>query len=158
MSKCIVAILFFAFLGCKDLGEDVHWVPPDIPVKTLLATPDTIVVDGGALTLSTYIWRSFMPTVPPSGSGLIALVYVGMVDSTKVPSSISTDAVWIVNGQNVWRSYLADANQAPMNRLCRIARDGPEWEGPVDVIVRVFGSRGNFYLLRAVHQTIDKVY
>jgi len=31
-------------------------------------------------------------------------------------------------------------------------------DNPVDVIVRVFGSRGDSHLLRAPHQTIGKVY
>jgi hypothetical protein len=158
MTKCIVTIILLVFIGCKDFGEDVRPVPPDVPVNVLLAAPETVVVDGGTLTLSTYMWRSFMPIVPPNGSSLIALVYIGMTDSTKVPSSTSADAVWIVNGQTVWKSFLADANQPPTNQLCKVARDGPQWDNPVDVIVRVFGSRGDSHLLRAPHQTIGKVY
>ena len=158
MTKCIIVITLLALIGCKDSGEDVNPVPPEIPVDVLLATPDTIVVDGGTLTLSTYIWRSFMPTVAPSGTGLIALVYIGMTDSTKVSSSMSVDAVWIVSGQNVWKSFLMDANQPKTNQICKIARYGPEWDNPVDVIVRVLGSRGDSHLLRASHQTIGKVY
>ena len=158
MTKWMFAISLLIFVGCKDLGEEAPSLPPTIPVKDLLAVPESIVVDAETLTVSTYMWRNFMPTVPSSNTGLIALVYIGKVDSTKMSNSITADAVWIVSGEQAWRSFLAEANQPPSNRLCRIARNGPEWDGPADVIVRVFGSRGDEHMLRASRQAIGKVY
>lgn len=145
-------------MGCKDLGEEVPTSPPYIPADDLLAVPESVDVEAETLTLSTYLWRSFMPTIPPTNSGLIALVCVRSMDSTQLPISINLNAVWIVNGQQVWRSFLADEDQSSVYRQCKIARNGPGWDGPVEVIVRLFDDRGESHMLRASQQIIDKVY
>jgi hypothetical protein len=154
MTKYIATIVLLISSGCKDLGEDVALVPPDIPVNILLAAPETVVVDGATLTLSTYLWHDFMPGPADRDTGLTSLVYVQMADSTKIPASIAADAVWIVNGQQVWKSFLTDANEPTTKRLCKIANHGPAWYIPVYVIVRVFGSNGEPHMLRASHQSI----
>lgn len=136
--------------------------PPDIPVPQLLAALDTIVVAGRQLYLSTYMWRDFQPISPPNGKPLIALIYVTATDSIRLPSNISVDAVWIVYNNEVWKSWLSDANpsspQQIPNRIEKVARDGPKW-GPhvfVDVIVRVYNGSGTSFLLRASNQWISR--
>ena len=155
-----VIFLVIAFAGCNENSVSV---PPEIPINQLLNSPDTVIVQGRKLFLSTYMWRSFMPISPPDGYPLDAIVYVTGTDTGKLPAAISTDAIWIVNGQQVWRSNLSDqpgpADKLPTNRVVKVAFDGPKW-GPqifVTVVVRVTDGRRGTVLLRADHQWIGRV-
>jgi hypothetical protein len=146
-------------IGCSDNGVSV---PPDIPIDQLLATPETIVVETRQLHLSTFMWRDFMPISPPGGKPLIAIIYVTATDTVRLPGSISTDAVWMVYNDQVWKSWFTDEPISPgelkPNRIVKIAREGPKW-GPnvnVDVIVRVYDGKGASRLLRAANQWIGR--
>lgn len=159
MKRCILLLIALKLAGCSDNGVSV---PPDIPIGELLAAPDTILVEGKTLYLSTYLWRDFMPISPPDGHPLIAIIYVTATDTAQLPSSISADAVWIVYEQQVWKSWFTNEpippDQQRPNRIVKLARDGPKW-GPgiyVSVIVRVIDSQGGTSLLRAPNQFINR--
>lgn len=159
MKTCILSLMLFIVIGCSDFGVTV---PPDIPINQLLASPDTITVEGRKLYLSTYMWRDFQPISPPNGKPLIAIIYVTATDTAKLPNSISADAVWIVFNNQVWKSWFTNeqiaSSELRPNRIVKIAREGPKW-GPhvnVDVIVRVLDGRGNIHLLRAPDQRIGR--
>ena len=155
----IASVALALVTGCEDLGVAV---PPTLPVETLLAAPETLVVQNRTLTLSTNLWRDFMPSPDGDRSQLIALVYVEAVDPAPLPAGVSSDAVWIVSGKEVWKSFFSDEPRPPgeqrPNRICAIARDGPRWNGNVDVIVRVLDGHGKAFLLRAARQNIGRVY
>lgn len=159
MKTFIFVLIVVVAIGCSDNGISV---PPDIPISQLLSSPDTITADGRQLYLATYMWRDFQPISPPDGKPLIAIVYVTATDTAQLPSSISTDAVWIVNNNQVWKSWFTNEPIAPSElkpyRIVKIAREGPKW-GPhiyVDVIVRVIDRQGNHKLLRARNQWIGR--
>ena len=156
MKRFMFIVLLLGWLGCSDNGVSV---PPEISISELLAAPDTITVEGRRLTLSTYMWRDFMPISPPDGQPLLAILYITAADTAQLPSSISADAVWIVHNQEVWKSWLAnDPSQQPRNRIAKMARDGPKWEPGiyVPVIVRVVNGQGKTFLLRADNQFIGR--
>ena len=155
MNRYFPLIIAVVQLACTDFGENV---PPQLPFGDLLAAPETLTVDGKSLVMSTSLGRNLMPMVPPSSSGLVAVVYLQMTDSTAMPESISADVVWVVQGQDVWASFLRDSPPPRANVIVKSASDGPEWDGPVDVVVRVVDNRGTFRLLRAANQIVGKVY
>jgi hypothetical protein len=161
-NQLIIIALNFALMlilsGCSEVVIDIS-KPPDIPTEQLLGSPDTILVEGRKLWLSTFMWRDFMPISPPDGKPLIAIMMINAVDTIPLQATITSDAVWIVYNNQVWSSWTATDTVAPYspNTIVKIARDGPKW-GPclncVNVIVRVFDSNGNKYLLRAPDQSI----
>jgi hypothetical protein len=160
-SWLILSLLIFV-LSCSDVGVEVPTPPPDIPIEQLLAVPETTLVDGHVFVLSTYLWRDFQPIAPPDGKPLIALAYIDVIDTTRFPTTISSDALWIVWSNQVWKTYFTQETppQDPpgFNRLARIAREGPKW-GPhvyVDVVVRIFDAHHNPHFLRATQQWIGR--
>lgn len=159
MKVFVLLSMTLILVGCSDNGVSV---PPDIPINQLLASPDTVRIDTRQFYLSTYMWRDFQPISPPDGKPLIAIIYVTATDTAQLPSSISTDAVWIVYNNQVWKSWFTNEPIAPSelkpNRIVKIAREGPKW-GPhvnVDVIVRVYDGKGARLLLRAPNQWIGR--
>jgi hypothetical protein len=151
-------LITFVAIGCSDIGVSV---PPDIPINQLLTSPDTIHIDTRHLYLSTFMCRDFQPISPPGGKPLIAIIYVTATDTAQLPSSISTDAVWVVYNNQVWKSWFTNElapDELKPNRIVKIAREGPKW-GPhvyVDVIVRVYDGKGGTLLLRAPKQWIGR--
>lgn len=158
--KTLIALLWIGTVpGCADLGNEV---PLEEPISRLLAAPDTVVVEGRRLFLTTYMWRDFMPISPTGGKPLIAIAYVTATDTAQMPATISADAIWLLQDSLLWKgtftSETVSSGEAWPNRLVRIARNGPTW-GPhvfVDVIVRIFDGQKNSYLLRAPHQWIGR--
>lgn len=145
------------FIQCSDPVS----VPPDIPIETLLASPDTLYLKNQGVVLTTYLWRDFQPISPPNGKPLIALVYIETPDSSDIPVPLDPNAIYIVYNNQVWKSYFSTEERPPDElkpfRITKIARDGPKW-GPnvyVDVIVRIL-SGDKVYLLRASEQYIGR--
>jgi hypothetical protein len=102
-----------------------------------------------------------LPT-DPAGPGLIARIYVEATDPAQLPASLSMDIVWIILSRRVWSGSISDeilppGEQKP-NRIGGITRNGPTWDGYVDVVVRVLEGRGKAYMLKASHQEISRVY
>ena len=155
MTKWCLLFVGLLQLACNDLGQTV---PPELKLGDLLAAPETLTVGGKSLVMSTSLGRNLMPMIPPSGSGLVAVVYLQMTDSTATPESITADVIWVVRSQDIWVSFLRDSTPPRPNVIAKSASDGPEWDGPVDVIVRVIDNGGTFRLLRAANQQVGKVY
>ena len=162
MKITIFSLINLIAIGCSDHPVSVPRVPqlPDVPISRLEGYPDTITAEGRQLYLSTYMWRDFQPISPPDGKPLIALIYITATDTAPLPESISSDAVWIVYNNQVWKSWsepIAPDERKP-NRIAKIARDGPKW-GPhvrADVIVRVYDGVCNAHMLRAANQWISE--
>lgn len=155
MIKCFLFLVGSIQLACNDLGQTV---PPQLPLGDLLAAPETLSIGGKSLVLSTSLWRSFMPIVTQSSTGLAAVVYIQTTDSTAPPNSISSDVIWIVQGQEIWASFLRDTSPTRPNVIAKFASNGPGWDGPVDVIIRVLDNRGTYRLLRAANRHVGRVY
>ncbi len=161
----IIAFCYiFKFYGCSNLEIVNNNEPtlPDITVEQLLGYPDTILIEGRQVYLSTYMWRDFMPISPPDGKPLIALMYITAVDTIPIPSGITSDAIWIVYNNQVWKSRFSDEQLPPPispNIFQKIAREGPKW-GPctdcVSVVIRIYDTNRNEYFLKAGDQNISR--
>lgn len=155
----IVVLAFIVFIGCSDVGEQYVAPPPDILLNQLLAFPETTIVSGRTLYLTTSMYRDFMPISPPDGKPLGGGVYITATDTSALNNVISSDAIWIVFGQEIWKSWLKDSPGGNRkNQLVKYFRDGLKW-GPhvfVDVVVRLKDNQGNIYFLRASKQWIGR--
>lgn len=158
--KNIFLFLSFVLLSCSDRENSQ---PPYVPIEELLSSLDTVSIDGSKIWLSTSLWRDFMPISPPDGKPLAAIIFITTADSSQFPSAVSSDAVWIVNENQVWKSWFTYGLvppdlQKPYN-IVEFASNGPKW-GPgiyVTVIVRVYSSQEKkSYFLRASNQWISR--
>jgi hypothetical protein len=152
----LLFILGLIYTQCSDPISS----PPDIAIDELLSAPDTLRIGNQELVLSTFLWRDFQPVSPPNGKPLIALVFIETCDSSEISSKITSDALYIVNKNNVWKSFFTGEalppDQVKPYRITEIARDGPKWDPHiyVEVVVRI-RTDNKMYLLRASEQYIE---
>lgn len=163
--KNLIFILLFMFLVCSSCSDDTNpiSVPPNISKEALEAAPESLRVADQTVLLSTYMWRDFMPISPPDGKPLVAIAFIGTTDSTDISPLIDAEAIYVINGNEVWKAFLHEDNpeayqQTPL-KLVKIAGDGPKWKTQilVDVIVSVV-SDGSYYLLKASDQYISETW
>jgi hypothetical protein len=154
----VITILTLAVAGC---GGSSPTSPSDVTRSQLAAAPTRIVADGKTLTLTTSLWRDFMPISPPDGRPLAAVLTIAAEDGSPVPATVTADTSWVIHGSEVWTAAVEQrprAETAPAYEV--IARNGPKW-GPdvsVDVIVRLIDSSGRAFLLRAPAQPIGATF
>ncbi|NER31574.1 MAG: hypothetical protein F6J89_29145 [Symploca sp. SIO1C4] len=131
-------------------------------MDTLQSAPEQIEVQNTKLTLETYLWRDFMPISPPDGKPLIAVIRIKAQDSMEFPTSIISDKLWIINGQEIWETEFTNEEQIASNStpslLEKVARGGPKWEPgvEVDVIIRIIDENNHTYLLKTSNQLINR--
>lgn len=158
IASVLVGLVFSLSLSaCSLFGGD--GAPEAPPLSELRASPEVLTVGGKDIVLTTSMWRDFMPVAPPDGRALIAIFYISTADSSAFPEGMTSDAAFVIYGDEVWATYYTgehqEYDQRPY-RIVEVARDGPKW-GPnvhVDAVVRLRDSSGNTFLLRAADQVI----
>lgn len=149
----ILAIACVLLAGC-DQPTTLSTSPGEFAT-----VPTTVQVDGYQLTLEAHLWRDFQPVAPPDGWPLVAVLRVKTADGRPFPASVTADRVSVVYGDQVWTAPARQEHPGWRPDLLEVvARDGPKW-GPhvkVDVVVRLRGSGGQEYLLRAPDQLIGR--
>lgn len=147
-----------------------------VAINDLRKTPTAVVLDGKSLSLSTYLWRDFMPSIPPMSDGkpMIAVLKVATSDKKSFPSGVRIDRAWVLFGEQMWEtSEFKEQSEGPANHkdwnekwmncpdspVCEaVARGGPKW-GPgvfVDVVVQLTDREGRHHLLRAPKQYVAR--
>jgi hypothetical protein len=143
--------------GCGSTPSAPSDQPPD-----LRAAPTNVVLSGKRLQLGVSLWRDFMPIAPPDGRPLAGVLQVQTDDRSRVPADVRADAVWIVNGADLWSTVPREDRPSGDGRPDYevIVRDGPKW-GPnvgVDVVVRLVDAGGRTALLSARNQIIGATF
>jgi len=124
---------------------------PDPTINDLRRAPLTVTIDGTGVGLQTSLWRNLMPSVPPSGSPLLATIRLsGAVTSARI------DYLWVLFGDETW----AVTPERLAGTSDWIARGGPQWTpgSRVDVVARVRTNDRRAQLVRAADQVIEAAY
>jgi hypothetical protein len=153
--ECLTAISLLTLAGC-----DSDAVGP-LPPSELRAAPLSVTLAGKVLVLEAYAWRNFEPVIPEGGPPLDAALRITTADASPVPTTIRADAAWLLFGDEVWATEVAEQhNRFPGAAYFEVvARNGPHWPtgASVDVVVRVSEVGGRRYLLRAPGSVINRV-
>jgi hypothetical protein len=132
--------------------------PPEL--ARVQAATDSVTAEGALLRLSSCLWRDFMPVAPPDGDALRVRLRITTANSSAFPSALRADAAWILNGRDVWATWVQETRQRlPDYPALEVgAEGGPKW-GPgieVDVVVRLRDAAGSARYLRARKQLIQR--
>lgn len=138
--------------------------PPSMPVLTigqLLASPDSLLVDGTPLTADILLVRDFSLGSPPGGSPLAAFAALNGSPPGSWPASISDVYIWVIrDSTEVWSKtmsfYLIDSSRHDAHTY--VALGGPLWDPfiVVDVVIGVRTSATKVSLARFRNVQIQK--
>lgn len=164
-----IAVAFTSMQSPAPMGQSKDNL--SVSIKDLRDAATEVVLDRRSLSLSTYPWRDFMPTIglTAGGSPLMVVLKVATADKKPLPSGVRIDRAWVLFGEQVWEAsdFRAPANGPRSDKdswvncaespVCEATvRGGPKW-GPgvfVDVVVRLTDKGGQHHLLRAPKQSI----
>ena len=135
-------VLVCASFGCR--------AAPSAPeIDELRDAPTSVMLEGELFELPVALYRDFMPSSPPNGRPLAAVV--------RLPdrlAQVRVDRIWVLLGDEVWS---AEAEQVPGTQDW-VARNGPKW-GPgiiVDVVAQLRQPAGEGVLVRAPDRLIQR--
>jgi hypothetical protein len=134
---------------------------PSGPTQTLAqltSAPETLDFSQQRYTLTSNLWRDFMPVAPADGRPMTALVRLVRLDQQPIPDNVQLAYLWVINGKQVWATKLSGEPRKYDNVIERMAMNGPKW-GPgisVDVVVGVTIGSSGLRLVRAHAQMIGR--
>ncbi len=134
--------------------------PPGFSMDQLRAAPETLRVEGRAVTARAELWRNFMPSVPPSGTPLMGVVDLVPADTAAGLPAFSEAYVWVLNGSRAWASTLAHQGPGASPKSERYSfRGGPEWGvgTSVEVVVGLRTKPDHIDLVHAGKVPINRV-
>jgi len=131
----------------------------NVSLETLLAAPKNIEINGNTYSLQAYLWRNLMPG-EDTKDGLQALVKLVAEGQESFPSEVNAIYLWVIKEQEVWQTeFLTEERTAPeKNQLEKLAVGGPNWTGEVTVVVEIYTTNNDKYLLQSPNQKIHKVF
>ncbi|KAA3637201.1 MAG: hypothetical protein DWP97_01285 [Calditrichaeota bacterium] len=144
----LISILIVVF-GCSDNNS----IPPvaSTPPPDLIDVPEQIVIDETEITMSSYLWRDFMPTIPEyeDGQKLAAVIEMETVDNSDFPGGLIIEKLWLFNKDEVWETTFSESGQSnKTSRIIKSARGGPRWDigSEVVVVVQIIDNDQIYYL------------
>jgi hypothetical protein len=144
----IVAIVF----GLSSCKKEKSFV------EELRSSPDEVSIGSNTFTLSTYLYRDFMPGIvgQANGSHMICSNQLTDINNTALPSGITLKKQYIIKGGEVWEAaYTEQVGNAAV--IEGIVRDGPKWDTGIIVdVVCEFETAGETYRIIARSQLIHR--
>jgi hypothetical protein len=98
--------------------------------ETIVSNGPTLItiIEGVEVEIDVYLWRDFMPVLPPSGSTLTGVVNIRPLNITNIPATWDIDnVVTITHDDGTWITEFADKRFEPSYWEC-VVRGGPQWE------------------------------
>lgn len=155
MKRYLLFLLLAVSAGCSSNTAPEN----QLPLDSILNAGENVRIGEKTYILNTYLYRDFMPVIPPGGNGLIAIANVETNDKSPADSGIDPYEIYILNKGTIYSSFFTDESKPPLTqypyRIERIMRNGPMLETGilVDVVVKIkYGNRD--YFLKAYRQSV----
>lgn len=142
--RILIGVLALLAVGCLSGcdGSGGHLLGPRVPglpKGAFETSPESLLVDGVRYEVNAFLWRDFMPTIPPGGSDLKAAVVITAPAGKTIPAGLHPLWLWVRNKDAVWGAALMQQQGTFPDEIHVAARDGPKW-GPgieVDLVLGV---------------------
>lgn len=155
----LLLTLIFCLYSCeKEPFVSVGNIKVDSALANeLKSLPESIIIESNTFTLSTYLWRDYMPISEDNGSKMYCVNKLTEINEQPILSTISLKKQYIVKDDEVWTAEYIQIKKTPSNIWEGYVNGGPKW-GPnikVDVICE-FEYSGVTYRILAKSQFISK--
>ena len=141
---------------------DKQRVDPGIHTNAKLAdalrsSDQRIKVGKNELTLTTYLWRDFMPMAGTDGSSLRCVDKLTDVNKSPISGEITLIQQHVIHGDTVWTAVYDETKNASDYILEGLVQEGPKWGPDIEVdVVCEFEYEGKPYRILARSQKIYK--
>ncbi len=150
----IIPLLFFS---CKKNTIEGDIINNSALAESLRESPESISVGENNLTLSTYLWRDFMPVAEENGSKMMCVNTLVDGDSVAIPSSITLKKQYVIRNSGIWTADYSETKKKSDYELEGSLRNGPKWGPDIEVdVVCEFEQSGITYRVLARSQVIHK--
>lgn len=155
-------ILFFSlitvasFTSCEkeemkfDIKNDARLA------EELRLNPDTIKIDSIDLTLSTSLYRDFMPISEENGRKMACINNLTVSKNASILNQITLKRQYLINGNEIWTASYNKVEKTN-NSITGTVINGPKWGPNINVdVVSEFEMNGNIYKILAKSQLITR--
>ena len=144
---CLI-LLVFLVIQCGGKPGNPN---DDVDMNEIKNAPPKINKQDRDFHLYAFLWRDFMPISPPDGKEMIVVIKIIATDSLMIPTTVTSDRMWVIYGEQVWSTGYSETQQGNDFELVKVARGGPKWETgvKVDVVVEVKNGSDRFFLRSA---------
>ncbi len=148
-----------AFSSCKKDSMDGEVKSNKKLVEELKSTPEQITLGGKTFTLSSYIWRDFMPIQEENGSGLFVVAQLVSTDSSTISNNVLPLRHFLIKENEIWKASFSEVRRPQPFLVEGFVAGGPKW-GPalqVDLVMEL-QYEGKFYRILAKNQEVNGTY
>lgn len=146
-------LIFAVFIGLTACKKEKGLI------DELRSSPEQVSIGANTLSLTTYLYRNFMPSTEGDSidNKMICINQLTDANSTTLPSGIVLRKQYLIRGEEIWQSvYAEQVNDTSV--IEGIVRFTPEWDTGTRVdVVCEFLSAGETYRIMAKSQLIHRV-
>ena len=146
----VLLLIICMALSCSD-NNNPNESKTSIIDNNIVNAPSQIEIDGQEFSLSSYLWRDYMPISPIDGKELAAVVYIATSDSSQFPLDLKADKMWVLNKDEIWEAQLTNGTQPDGNfKIKKSANGGPKWDvgSEVIVVVQLVDKNNQIYYIK----------
>lgn len=148
-----------AFTSCKKDPMDGEIRNNKKLAQELKKSPEQITLGGKSFTLTSEIWRDFMPIQEDNGSGLFVIAQLVATDSSTINNNVVPLRHFLLKENEIWKSTFTEVRRPQPFLVEAFVAGGPKW-GPaltVDLVMEVQYD-GKIYRILAKNQEITATY
>lgn len=152
----ITLTIIVVLSSCKKDNTEADVKPDSKFAQELRSSPQTIIIGSNYLILATYLLSDFMPIAEEDGSKLFCTSKLTDVDQVPISNSITLSKLYVIKGDEIWKTNFSKVNKNIAHILEGIASDGPKWGPDIEVdVVCEFENSGTTYRILAKSQWIN---
>jgi hypothetical protein len=155
--KIVSLLLFIGLISCnKEKIDGKIKTDPQLAAE-LKSSPENIVLGNNQYSLTTYLWRDFMPSPEGNGSPMICINSLIEKDSLPIAHPIELKKQFVIKGNEIWTADYSEIKNPNDFTIEGVVREGPKWGPHINVdVVCEFEISGTTYRVLAKSQEINK--
>ena len=150
VSRIFLFIVALSLISCDNDSESKKLDNEQV-LLLMENAKETLLIGNIPFVLEAYIWRDYMPVIPPEGRGIVSINWLVSPNSIPMPNHINMVKQYVIYEDKVWDAdYESESDRTYFNKIERISRNGPQWETGISVTVvsQIYDSetKTNYYI------------
>ncbi len=128
MKKTIFfSLILICICACKKDKSEGSITTDAAFADELRNSPDTLNLAGNQLTLSTYLWRNYMPSNDENASNLHCIASLNDLGQQTINGSIILKRNYVIFGDQIWSAEYSGSQLTESWEIEGSVSNGPKW-------------------------------